>query len=184
MEPLQRLMKSTTACMRRDPEAAFARVAPHDPRVTGGGESKVPRALMEKLPALEIVSIMGVGYDKVDVAAALERIAGHAHARRAQRRGGRPRAGPHAVGGAPHSAGRPLCARRPLGQERPHAAGAQGVGRALGIVGLGRIGKAIASRAEAFGMSIAYTGAQRSKPELAYPITQRAGAGRRWISWW
>ena len=29
---------------------------------------------MDRLPALEMVSIMGVGYDKVDVAAAIARV--------------------------------------------------------------------------------------------------------------
>jgi lactate dehydrogenase-like 2-hydroxyacid dehydrogenase len=41
-------------------------------------------------------------------------------------------------------------------------------GSRLGIVGLGRIGQAIARRAEAFGMRIAYT-ARSEKPGLAYP---------------
>ncbi|MGO1499918.1 MAG: NAD(P)-dependent oxidoreductase, partial [Marinobacter sp.] len=40
-------------------------------------------------------------------------------------------------------------------------------GRRIGIVGLGRIGKAVALRAQAFGMSIAYTG-RTPKTELSY----------------
>ena len=40
-------------------------------------------------------------------------------------------------------------------------------GKRLGIVGLGRIGKAIAKRAEAFGMSIAYSG-RAPQPGLPY----------------
>ena len=40
-------------------------------------------------------------------------------------------------------------------------------GARLGIVGLGRIGNAIAKRAEAFGMTIAYT-ARSAKPESSY----------------
>lgn len=42
-------------------------------------------------------------------------------------------------------------------------------GARLGVVGLGRIGQAIANRAAAFGMSIAYT-ARTAKPGLAYPF--------------
>jgi lactate dehydrogenase-like 2-hydroxyacid dehydrogenase len=44
-------------------------------------------------------------------------------------------------------------------------------GRTLGIVGLGRIGKAIARRAEAFGLKIAYHGrhVQEEVPYLFYP---------------
>ena len=40
-------------------------------------------------------------------------------------------------------------------------------GKRLGIVGLGRIGQAVARRAVAFGMSVAYTGPSR-KPEAGY----------------
>ena len=42
-------------------------------------------------------------------------------------------------------------------------------GARLGVVGLGRIGQAIANRAAAFGMSIAYT-ARTAKPGLVYPF--------------
>src|SRR5664279_4056123 len=38
----------------------------------------------------------------------------------------------------------------------------------MGIVGLGRIGLAIARRAEAFGMSIAYT-SRNARSDVAYP---------------
>ena len=46
------------------------------PRVRGlvrGGHASVDRALIERLPALEIVASFGVGYDGIDVAAAAER---------------------------------------------------------------------------------------------------------------
>lgn len=42
-------------------------------------------------------------------------------------------------------------------------------GKTLGIVGLGRIGKAIARRAEAFDMNIAYHG-RRRQPDVSYPF--------------
>jgi lactate dehydrogenase-like 2-hydroxyacid dehydrogenase len=41
-------------------------------------------------------------------------------------------------------------------------------GKTLGIIGMGRIGRAIAKRAEAFNMKIAYQGPHR-KPDLAWP---------------
>ena len=48
----------------------------------------------------------------------------------------------------------------------------------MGIVGLGRIGMAIAKRAEAFGMSIAYT-SRNARPESPYPyFAERRGARR------
>lgn len=52
-------------------------------------------------------------------------------------------------------------------------------GATMGIVGLGRIGLAIAKRAEAFGMKLAYHG-PRAKPGVAYPfypdLAEMAGA--------
>jgi lactate dehydrogenase-like 2-hydroxyacid dehydrogenase len=47
--------------------------------------------------------------------------------------------------------------------EGPFGLGTSTKGRRLGIIGLGRIGKAIAARAEAFGMDVAYT-ARAAKP--------------------
>ena len=41
-------------------------------------------------------------------------------------------------------------------------------GKTCGIVGLGRIGRAVAKRAEAFGMSVCYHG-PRAKPDAAWP---------------
>ncbi|MGH8857512.1 MAG: 2-hydroxyacid dehydrogenase, partial [Polaromonas sp.] len=72
MEPLNAAYVVHDRLHESDP-VAFAKVAPGIRAITGGGESKVPRSLMDQLPALEIVSIMGVGYDGVDVPAALER---------------------------------------------------------------------------------------------------------------
>lgn len=155
---------------------AFAKVAPAIRGIAGSGESKVPRALMDQLPALEIVSIMGVGYDGVDVPAALERRVPVTHtpgvlndevadlaiglmlsvARRIPQADQYVRAGRWAKDGA-----------MPLTRK---VSGAR-----LGIVGLGRIGQAIASRAEAFGMSIAYT-ARNAKPGLSYGFYPSAQA--------
>ena len=148
--------------------AAFAKVAPQIRAIAGSGESKVPRSLMDQLPALELVSIMGVGYDGVDVPAALERRIPVTHtpgvlndevadlaiglmlsiARRIPQADQYVRAGRWAKEGA-----------MPLTRK---VSGAR-----LGIVGLGRIGQAIATRAEAFGMSIAYT-ARSAKEGLSY----------------
>jgi lactate dehydrogenase-like 2-hydroxyacid dehydrogenase len=44
--------------------------------------------------------------------------------------------------------------------------GVRVTGRTLGIVGLGRIGRAVAARAKAFGMEILYTGRRRLPPDL------------------
>ena len=155
---------------------AFAAIAPEIRAIVGGGESRVPRALMDQLPALDMVSIMGVGYDGVDVPAALERHIAVTHtpgvlndevadlaialmlsvARRIPQADQYVRAGRWAKDGA-----------MPLARK---VSGAR-----LGLVGLGRIGQAIASRAIAFGMSIAYT-ARSAKSDLPYSFYPSAQA--------
>jgi hydroxypyruvate reductase len=137
--------------------AAFAAIAPQIRAIAGGGESKVNAALIASLPALEMVSVFGVGYDGYDVPALKARgvpltntpdvlsddvadmgiMLMLAVARRLPQNDVYLRAGKWLNGPAPLS-------RKVSGAR-------------LGIVGLGRIGMAIARRAEGFGMSIAYT---------------------------
>lgn len=138
--------------------AAFARVAPTVRAVTGGGESLVSGALIAQLPALEIISIMGVGYDRVDVPAAIARGVPVTHT-------------PDVLNDevADLAIALMLCVARRIPQadqyvrggrweaEGPMPLASKMSGARLGIVGLGRIGQAIAQRAQAFGMSIAYT---------------------------
>ena len=175
LEPLRAAFTVHERLHETDPEA-FARLAPTIRGVTGGGESQVPRALMDRLPALEIVSIMGVGYDKVDVAAAIERGVPVTHtpdvlndevadlalalmlsvARKVPQADRYVREGRWAEQG-----NMPLTTRMS--------------GKRLGIVGLGRIGKAIAARAQAFGMSIAYTG-RHQQPGVAFDYHPSAKA--------
>ena len=158
-----------------DPEA-FAKLAPTIRAITGGGESQVPRELMAKLPALEIVSIMGVGYDKVDVGAALERNIPVTHT-------------PDVLND--EVADLALALMLSVARKVPQAdryvregrwerdgnmpLATKMTGKRLGIVGLGRIGKAIAARAQGFGMSIAYTG-RTQQPGVAFPYFPSAKA--------
>lgn len=124
-------------------------------------------ALMRRFPALEIISVFGVGCDAVDLPAAraqgiivtntpdvlTEDTADYAIAltlalaRRLVEGDRHVRAG-----------------RWPQGP-LPNAVRLRG--RCLGIVGLGRIGLVVARRAEAFGMSVAWHG-PRPKPDLPY----------------
>ena len=166
MEPLQHAF-TVHERLHEEDAAAFARIAPKIRAVCGSGESRVSADLIAQLPALEIVSIMGVGYDGVDVAAAKARgvIVSHTPdvlnddvadlalalmlnvARRI------PQADQYVRQGRWPSGAMPL-ARKMSGAR-------------LGIVGMGRIGQAIAQRALAFGMSIAYT-ARSAKQALPY----------------
>lgn len=137
--------------------AALVRLAPQIRAVAGQGETKVSAELMDQLPALELISIMGVGYDGVDVAAAKARGVVVTHT-------------PNVLNDdvADLAIGLMLSAARQLpAADRFVRSGAwlQGPlplarkmsGARLGIVGMGRIGQAIAHRALAFGMSVSYT---------------------------
>lgn len=153
--------------------AAFEALAPRIRAVAGSGESRVGAELIARLPALELIAIMGVGYDGVDVAAARSRGVVVTHtpdvlnddvadlalslvlnvARRIPQADRHVRAGRWAA-------------------EGPMPLATKVSGARLGLVGMGRIGQAIAQRALAFGMSIAYT-ARSAKPQLPYTFHAR-----------
>jgi lactate dehydrogenase-like 2-hydroxyacid dehydrogenase len=147
--------------------AAFARIAPRIRAIAGSGESKVSAALIEQLPALEIISVMGVGYDGIDVAAAKARGVTVTHT-------------PNVLNddvadlalGLMLSTARQLPAadryvRAGEWSKGPMPLARKMSGARLGLVGMGRIGQAIAHRASAFGMRIAYT-ARSERPGLPY----------------
>ena len=155
--------------------AAFATVAPRIRAIAASGESKVSAELMAQMPALRIISVMGVGYDGIDVAAA-------------KARGIRVTHTPDVLNDdvADLAIGLMLSAARQLPQadryvrEEKWLGGAMPLARKmsgarLGMVGMGRIGKAIAQRALAFNMSVAYT-ARSAKPELPYTFHATAVA--------
>lgn len=166
MESLQAAYVVHDRVHQLDP-VAFAALAPRIRAIAGSGEAKVPRTLIDQMPALEMISVFGVGYDGVDVQAARER--------------GVPVTNTPDVltdDVADMGMGLLLAVARRIGQaDRFVRAGEWSHGRMtlgrkvsgarLGIVGLGRIGMAIARRAEGFGMSIAYT-ARHEKPATAY----------------
>jgi lactate dehydrogenase-like 2-hydroxyacid dehydrogenase len=148
--------------------AALATLAPRIRAIAGSGESKVPEALLAACPQAEIVAIMGVGYDGVDVAAAKARGVKVTHT-------------PDVLNDevADTTLGLMLCAARQLPaadayvraglweSKGPFPLQRKMSGARLGLVGMGRIGKAIAHRGLAFGMSVAYT-ARTAKTDLPY----------------
>lgn len=137
--------------------AAFAVVAPRIRGVVANGEAKVPRELIAQLPALEVISVFGVGYDGVDVAAAHERGVPVTNT-------------PEVLNDdvADLAIGLLIAVARRIPQADrfvranewpagPISLSRKVTGGRLGVVGMGRIGQAIAHRASAFKMSIAYT---------------------------
>ncbi|MEI6715655.1 MAG: 2-hydroxyacid dehydrogenase [Verrucomicrobiota bacterium] len=156
--------------------AAFSAVAPEIRAITGGGESRVTADLLDQLPALELIAVMGVGYDGIDVIAA-------------KKRGIRVTHTPDVLNDevADLAIGLMLSAARQLpaadrwvrdgswSTKGPMPLTRKLSGARLGIVGMGRIGKAIAQRAEAFQMHIAYT-ARSAKPDLPWPFVSEVKA--------
>jgi lactate dehydrogenase-like 2-hydroxyacid dehydrogenase len=155
-----------------DREAALKELAPRIQGIaTGGGHVPLGGEMMARFPNLKIVSSFGVGYDHVDAAWA----------------------GQHGIivtntpdvlneEVADTTFGLILCAVRQLPQadrflrEGRWLKGAFPLtaslrGKTLGILGLGRIGRTIAKRAEAFGMKVIYHGRrpQEDSPYLYFP---------------
>lgn len=149
-----------------DPEG-FKSLAPKILGVAGTGEASVPRSLLAQLPNAKVVSVFGVGYDGVDVPAAIEFGIPVTHTPDVLTDD----VADLAMGlvlsiarGIPQADQFVRAGRWPAG---PMALGRKVSGARIGIVGMGRIGKAIAHRASAFGMSIAYT-ARSEKPDLKF----------------
>jgi lactate dehydrogenase-like 2-hydroxyacid dehydrogenase len=125
-------------------------------------------ALLARLPKLQVIASFGVGYDHIDANAAARRGVVVAHT---------PDVLTEEV--ADTAIGLLLCTVRELPQAERHVragkwlAGNYPLSRAtlrnrtVGLVGMGRIGVAIARRLEAFGVPIVYH-TRRARPGLAY----------------
>ena len=144
-----------------DREASLRDMAPRIRGIASGSHAPVDAALIDRLPRLEIVSSFGVGYDHVDAA-------------HAGRRGVIVTNTPDVLTEevADTALGLLLCTVRQLPQAERHLRAGRWLeknypltptlrGRKAGILGLGRIGKAIAKRLEAFGLEVAYHGRSR-----------------------
>lgn len=147
-----------------DPAAFLAR---HGASIRAVASGAVDEALMDRLPNLEIISNFGVGYDKIDIAAAKARgikvtntpsVLNDAMAeitiglmvalaRRIPQADAFVRAGKWPSGGFPLTA--------------------EMNGKTVGILGLGRIGHEIATRCQAMKMRVVYHG-RREQPNVPY----------------
>ena len=146
----------------REPQV-FGRVR----ALVGGGEGKIDAGYMALFPALELIAVCGVGYDGIDVAAAKKRGIMVTHT-------------PNVLNddvadlamGLLLSVARKIPAadrftRNADWLDGPFQLTRKLSGAKLGMVGMGRIGQAIAKRALAFDMDIAYF-ARHARPELPY----------------
>ncbi|MCO5124853.1 MAG: 2-hydroxyacid dehydrogenase [Rhizobacter sp.] len=153
-----------------DPEA-FARIAPEVRAIAASGESVLAAALIERLPALEIVSVMGVGYDGIAVAAAKARGVIVTHTPDVLNDDVADLAIALMLAAARQIAAADRHVRTGQWPRAPMPLARKMSGARLGLVGMGRIGQAIAQRATAFGMSIAYF-ARHRRPEVNYRFAE------------
>ncbi|AMM23460.1 2-hydroxyacid dehydrogenase [Variovorax sp. PAMC 28711] len=155
--------------------AAFAAAAPRIRAIVANGEAKVPRALIAQLPALEMISVFGVGYDGVDVSAARERGVPVTNTPEVLNDD----VADLAIGLLISIARRiPQADRFVRGGEwlkGPIALARKVTGARVGIVGMGRIGQAIAHRALAFRMEVSYT-ARSPRDNVPYTYYPDAAA--------
>jgi lactate dehydrogenase-like 2-hydroxyacid dehydrogenase len=155
---LEDRLRAAFAFHDRSPDAAeFASSAGKVRALVALGTSTVAGEFIAQLPALEIISVFGVGYDGIDIQAA-------------HKRGIVVTNTPDVLTDdvADLCLGLILCVSREISaaerflrsgrwKKDPYRLARKVSGSRLGIIGLGRIGDAVARRAEGFGMSIAYT---------------------------
>jgi len=132
------------------------------------GEAIVTRQLITSLPSLELIAVFGVGYDGVDVQAAAEHHVMVSHT---------PDVLTDDVAdlavGLMLSTSRQIVAAQKFIEAGQWQQGGftwtkKVSGARLGIIGMGRIGQAIAKRCEGFSMQIAYH-SRKTVPNLKYP---------------
>jgi lactate dehydrogenase-like 2-hydroxyacid dehydrogenase len=153
----------------KEPLAFLGKIADRVRGIASFTGYPLPAALIEALPKLEIIAAMSVGTDHIDLAAAKARRIAATNA-------------PDVLTDCVADLGIGLTinlARNLVAADRFVRAGewterlfplATKLGAAtMGIVGLGRIGKAVAKRAEAFGIRIVYYG-RRRVAEASYPF--------------
>ena len=151
-----------------DPDAVLAARKDEIVAVATGG-TRIDRAFLERLPAVRIVASFGVGYDQIDAATAAELGVVVTNT---------PGVLDDEV--ADTALGLLLMTVRELSQaerylrsgqwqERPYPLTKATLhGRRMGILGLGRIGQAIADRVTPFGVSVAYHNRRRKDVDFRY----------------
>ncbi len=147
--------------------AGLEALAPRLRGMVATGESVVTRELIARLPALEIISVLGVGYDGIDITAARERNICVTHTPGLSTDDIADFALALLLAAARQVVGADRFVRRGEWSGGRYPVTQRVSGARLGIVGLGRIGRAVAARALAFGMSIAYTG-RAPKADVPY----------------
>jgi len=140
----------------RDP-AALDAIAPRVRGIVASGEARVTRDLLARLPAAEIISVFGVGYDGIDLEATRERRITVTNTPEVLTDDVADLAIGLMIAVSREFLSADCYVRSGCWADGPYRLTHKVSGARLGIFGLGRIGRAIALRAEAFGMRISYT---------------------------
>ena len=142
------------------------------------GESRVSAGLIERLPDLQVIVVFGVGYDGIDVEAARARGIAVTHTPDVLTDDVADFAMTLLLGTARRIARADRFVREGRWQQGPFPFTRKVSGKRLGIIGLGRIGKAIAQRATAFDMQISYHGRRPLGVDYPYyaSVTELAAA--------
>ncbi|MDX6751654.1 2-hydroxyacid dehydrogenase [Geminicoccaceae bacterium 1502E] len=153
-----------------DPERLLAEVGPRVRALVTTGEKGASAGLIGRLPSLEIVACFGVGIDAIDQEACGRRNIPITNT---------PDVLTEDVADMGLALMLAVMRRIPFGDRwvregRWRSEGTMPLttsprGRTLGILGLGRIGRALARRGEALGMKIAYHG-RRRQADVAWPF--------------
>lgn len=176
MQELEDNYSVTRLWQADDPEQALAAVRNDVTAIVSTAFGRVSGKLIHALPNLEIISHFGVGYDSVDVPVAKQRGIVVTNT-------------PDVLTDDTADMGMALTLavfRRIVegdiyvrsgqwAKKGPMPLGRTLRGRRMGIVGMGRIGQAVARRAGAFGIAVAYTGRSR-KEGLEMPFYPDAAA--------
>jgi len=151
----------------KDPEAVLQERKEDIVAIASVPNVKVSRNLIDSLPNLEIISQFAVGFDNIDLEAAKERGIPVTNTPDVLTDDTADTALSLLLAAARRIAEGDIYVRIGKWFNGPMPLGVCLKGKVAGIVGMGRIGQAIATRCEAFGMKIAYYG-PRKKDEFSY----------------
>lgn len=170
LEPLEQEFDIIRLWKEPDPEQAIHRHRNDIVAIIAGPANQVSRKLIEALPNLEIISIFAVGTDNVDLQAAQERGIAVTNTPDVLTADTADTAIALLLAVTRRVVEGDAYVRVGKWLNGPMALGTSLAGKTLGIVGLGRIGAAIAKRAAAFDMKVVYHGRhEKDAPYRFYP---------------